>query len=320
MSKILNIVDLKKYYNSKDGIVKSLDGIDISLKKGEVIGIIGESGCGKTTLAKCLIGIEDRTAGEIYFRDQSIDELKKDRLKYRKMCQMVFQNPYDVFDNKMKIGEILDKTLRVHKIGTSKADRLDKISYSLRDAGFDEPLNYLDRYPKELSGGQLQRLSIIRSQLLDPEIIILDEPVSMLDVSIRADIINLLIKISEQRGVSMIFISHDISTISFLASKIYVMYLGKVVEYGPTSLVLKNPAHPYTRALISHMASIDPNHKINPIKIKGEVPKPIDQGPGCYFYKRCFACIQRCICEYPPFIEVDENRYISCFNPQLLYK
>lgn len=317
---IIKVRNLKKHYKTKDGMLKALDGVDLSIKEGEIVGVIGESGCGKSTLAKLIIGLNTQTEGEILYKDKSVEEwLRKDKLKFRRELQMIFQNPYDVFDSKMKIEEILLSPLKIHKIGQNKNERLDIIRAGLSKAGFKNPDDFLKRYPRELSGGQLQRISIVRSMLLKPNVIIADEPVSMLDVSIRADIINMLIDIRDEMNVSMFYISHDIPTTQFLVQKLVVMYLGKIVEYGPTEMVINNPSHPYTKALISHVGSIDPTNKIDRIKLKGEVPKPIGTGPGCYFESRCYSSLEKCRREYPEFIEIEKDHYISCFNPENRY-
>lgn len=319
-NEIIKVRNLKKHYKTKDGTLKALDGVDLSIKEGEIVGVIGESGCGKSTLAKLIIGLNTPTEGEILYKDKSVEEwLRKDKLKFRRDLQMIFQNPYDVFDSKMKIEEILLSPLKIHKIGQNKNERLDIIRAGLSKAGFKNPDDFLKRYPRELSGGQLQRISIVRSMLLKPNVIIADEPVSMLDVSIRADIINMLIDIRDEMNVSMFYISHDIPTTQFLVQKLVVMYLGKIVEYGPTEMVINNPSHPYTKALISHVGSIDPTHKIDRIKLKGEVPKPIGTGPGCYFESRCYCPLEKCRREYPEFIEIEKDHYISCFNPENRY-
>lgn len=230
---------------------------------------------------------------------------------------MIFQNPYDVFDPKIKIEDILLSPLKIMNIARGRLDRINIIKESLSKAGFKNTEDILKRYPKELSGGQLQRISIVRSELLSPKFIIADEPVSMLDVSVRADIINMLIDIKNNRNVSMLYISHDIPTTQFLVDRIMVMYLGKIVEIGPTKRVINNPCHPYSKALLSYVSSVNPNHKSEHIKIEGEVPKPIGTGPGCYFYDRCYRKCDRCKDNYPDFVEVEQNHYISCFNPIL---
>lgn len=312
---ILKVTDLKKHYKTKEGTLKALDGVSLGIKEGSIVGVIGESGCGKSTLAKLLIGLNEPTSGSIIYKGREIkDILKNDKLSFRRDVQMIFQNPYDVFDAKMTIEKILLSPLKIHKIGSNRDERLALIKENLLKAGFDNIEDYLSRKPGELSGGQLQRISIVRSMLLDPNLIIADEPVSMLDVSIRADIINMLIRIRDERNISMLYISHDITTTQFLVNTLIVMYLGKIVEYGPVEAVINNAAHPYTKALLSHVASIDPREKQEKIYLKGEVPKPIGTGPGCYFEKRCYRALDKCICEYPDFIEVGKNHYVSCFN------
>lgn len=312
---ILKVTDLKKHYKTKEGTLKALDGVSFGIKEGSIVGVIGESGCGKSTLAKLLIGLNEPTSGSIIYKGRELkDILKNDKLSFRRDVQMIFQNPYDVFDAKMTIEKILLSPLKIHKIGSSRDERLALIKENLLKAGFDNIEDYLSRKPGELSGGQLQRISIVRSMLLDPKLIIADEPVSMLDVSIRADIINMLIKIRDERNISMLYISHDITTTQFLVNTLIVMYLGKIVEYGPVESVINNAAHPYTKALLSHVASIDPREKQEKIYLKGEVPKPIGTGPRCYFEKRCYRALDKCICEYPDFIEVGKNHYVSCFN------
>lgn len=312
---ILKVTDLKKHYKTKEGTLKALDGVSLGIKEGSIVGVIGESGCGKSTLAKLLIGLNEPTSGSIIYNGRELkDILKDDKLSFRRDVQMIFQNPYDVFDAKMTIEKILLSPLKIHKIGSSRDERLTLIKENLLKAGFDNIEDYLSRKTGELSGGQLQRISIVRSMLLDPKLIIADEPVSMLDVSIRADIINMLIKIRDERNISMLYISHDITTTQFLVNTLIVMYLGKIVEYGPVEAVINNAAHPYTKALLSHVALIDPREKQDKIYLKGEVPKPIGTGPGCYFEKRCYRALDKCICEYPEFLEVGKNHYVSCFN------
>lgn len=313
---IIEVSNLRKHFKSKDGVVKSVDGVTFSISKGEILGVIGESGCGKSTLAKLIIGLDIPTSGEIKFENKNILKLlKKDRLSFRYNAQMIFQNPYDVFDPKLKIEDVLMVPLKIMNIGNKRSDKIEIIKESLYKAGFKNMDDILKRYPRELSGGQLQRISIVRGELLKPKFIIADEPVSMLDVSIRADIINMLIDIKNNRNVSMLYISHDIPTTQFLVDRIMVMYLGRIVEIGATSDVINNPHHPYTKALLSYVSSVDPTKKSEHIKIYGEVPKPIGTGPGCYFYNRCYRKCDKCKNNYPDFTEVKKNHYISCFNP-----
>lgn len=313
---ILEVRDLKKHYKTKDGILKALDGVSFDLDESEVIGIVGESGSGKSTLAKCVIGLEEPTAGSVNFlgRDQK-EFLKKDKLLFRRNAQMIFQNPFDVFNPKKKLKSTLMNTLKVHNILNTKEDRYEFLVESLEGIGFPNADEYLNRYPAELSGGQLQRISILRSLFLNPKLIIADEPVSMLDASIRADILNMLMDIKKNENTGFLYISHDIPTTQFIADKIFVMYLGKIVEYAPKDEIINNPKHPYTKALISHVGTVDPRIEINRIKIKGEIPKPINLDQGCSFKKRCYNRTDVCNCQSPELKKIAEDHYISCFNP-----
>lgn len=313
---ILEVRDLKKHYKTKDGILKALDGVSFDLDESEVIGIVGESGSGKSTLAKCVIGLEEPTSGRVKFLGRDQEEfLKKDKLSFRRNAQMIFQNPFDVFNPKKKLKVTLMNTLKVHNILKTKEERYEFIVESLKEIGFPNAEEYLNRYPAELSGGQLQRISILRSLFLNPRLIIADEPVSMLDASIRADILNMLMDIKKNDSTGFLYISHDIPTTQFIADKIFVMYLGKIVEYAPTDEIITNPKHPYTKALISHVGTVDPRIEINRIKIKGEIPKPINLDQGCSFKKRCYNRTDVCNCQSPELKKIAEDHYISCFNP-----
>ena len=317
MTNIMRVIDFKKHYydESEEKTIKAVDGVSFKLRRGEVLGIIGESGCGKSTLGRNLIGLESPTEGRILFEEEDIEKhLKKDRLSLRKNIQMIYQNPFDVFDPRYKIGKVLDSTIKIHNRSMSREDRMDFIFRALKSSGIEPVEDFVDRYPHELSGGQLQRISIIRSMLLEPKVIIADEPVSMLDISIRADIINLLIDLVDDRDTSMIFISHDIATTRHISDRIAVMYLGRFVEIGDTDKIIKNPVHPYTRALISNCGTVDPRKKLDPIRIGGEPPTPIDTGPGCYFANRCYMSLERCKSNYPDMVKVSDNHYVSCFN------
>lgn len=263
MGSLLKVNNLTKWYVQKksikvDGvknrkqITKAVDGVSFSIEKGEILGIIGQSGCGKSTLARLLVALEKPTEGSIEFQGKPIENiLKKERLKFRQDCQMIFQNPFDTFDPRNSVKKILTTPLEIHGIGDSEEERLNICIKSMESAGIVPAKDYINRYPHELSGGQLQRISIIRSMLLSPKLIIADEPVSMLDVSVRADIINLLLELTKIREVGLIFISHDIATTRYISDKIAVMYLGKIVEIGNTEDIIQNPKNPYTKLLIS---------------------------------------------------------------------
>ena len=321
---VLEVKDIKQWYTQKltikkDGktthkqTVKAVDGVSFSLKKGEILGVIGESGCGKSTLGRVLVRLEKPTAGEIRLFGESAEEMvKKDPLRFRRTCQMVFQNPFDTFDPRYTLKRILEEPMKLHRIGNSEEERMRIILDILEQSGLQPAQDYIDRHPHELSGGQLQRISILRSMLLSPAFMVADEPVSMLDVSIRADIIGMLVKLAKEKNTAMVFISHDIATTRYISDRVAVMYLGRIVEMGETDEVLHHPLHPYTRVLISNCASLDPNEIRNVIEVTGEPPTPINNGPGCYFEPRCFCTGSKCASEYPGMVEAAPGHFVAC--------
>ncbi len=321
---VLEVRDVKQWYtqkltSKKNGrtvrrqTVKAVDGVSFSLKKGEILGVIGESGCGKSTLGRVLIQLEKCTSGEIRLFGENAEEmLKKDPLRFRRTCQMVFQNPFDTFDPRHTLKRILEDPMKLHGIGKTESERMQIILDILEQSGLHPAEDYIDRHPHELSGGQLQRISILRSMLLDPAFMVADEPVSMLDVSIRADIISMLLNLARKKNTAMVFISHDIATTRYISDRVAVMYLGRIVEMGVTDDVLHNPLHPYTKVLISNCASLDPNEERHVIEVTGEPPTPIDNGPGCYFEPRCYCPMEKCRGEYPGMEEVEPGHWVAC--------
>jgi len=317
MSDFVKVDNLVKYYVQKTAgkqTVKAVDGVSFTLDKGEILGVIGESGCGKSTLGRLLTRLEDPTSGDVYFDGESTrDLIRKDQLAFRKKCQIVFQNPFDTFDPRYTIKKILMSAVKLHGIGKDNDERLEICKNILEEAGIRPAEDYFDRYPFELSGGQLQRISILRSMLLNPEFLIADEPVSMLDVSVRADIINMLTDLARKHESAMVFISHDIATTRYISDRVAVMYLGRIVEIGDTDTVLHDPKHPYTQALISNSPDIDPRVKKEAITLEGEPPTPINTGPGCYFAPRCRYATEKCKAGYPDMKTVGEKREVACF-------
>jgi peptide/nickel transport system ATP-binding protein len=294
--------------------VKAVDQVSLQIGRGEILGIIGESGCGKSTFGRVLVRLEEPTKGEILIDDVPAGEMiSRDAKKFRRMVQIVFQNPFDTFTPRDRIQEILLRPLQIHGIGGSQKERLQLCREILESGGLSPADDIMNRFLHELSGGQLQRVSILRSMLLEPKFIVADEPVSMLDVSVRADIINMLLVLSRRQQATLVFISHDISLTRYISGRVAVMYLGRIVELGPSDEVIHRPRHPYTRALISNCPSINLDEKSSAIKIEGEPPTPINPGPGCYFAPRCFTRQPRCLREYPPMLDVGTEHTASCF-------
>ncbi len=318
---VLTVSDLqKRFATGRPGIfkrstdfVRAVDGVDFELSPGEILALVGESGCGKSTLALTLLGLEEADAGQIMFEGQDVTHLKgSEQRELRRHIQMVFQDPYESLNPTQTIEEIVGEPLIVHRLGQNKEAREEMIRRALEDSGLKPAENYLHRYPHELSGGQRQRVVIAGALVLKPSVLLADEPVSMLDVSIRAEILNLLLEMRQKRGISILFITHDLGTVSYFADRVAVMYLGRIVEIGPTRKVLQHPSHPYTKALLSVVPVPNPRLRRERIILQGETPNPVDLPSGCRFHPRCPVAIERCSTEDPPIIALSKEHKAAC--------
>lgn len=319
MTAVLQATDLKKHYAVTQGFlrpkasVKALDGVSFTLNAGKTLAVVGESGCGKSTLAKLLTLIETPTEGGLHFDGEFKDVHQPSVVKgLRKQIQIIFQNPYGSLNPRKKIGSILEEPLLINT-ELSAAERKEKSLQMLQKVGL-RPEHYA-RYPHMFSGGQRQRIAIARGLMLNPKVLIADEPVSALDVSVQAQVLNLLMDLQEELKLAYIFISHDLSIVEHIADDVLVMYLGKVVEYADRETLFKAPKHPYTRALLSSTPRIHPEQRIERIQLKGEMPSPIDPPSGCAFHTRCQFVNDRCKKETPELITTD-GAQIACHAVQ----
>jgi oligopeptide transport system ATP-binding protein len=318
---LLEVKGLRKHFPVTEGIlarrtvgeVKAVDGIDFTLRRGETLGLVGESGCGKTTTGRCILLLERPTAGEIIYDGVDLATLKhKELLAMRRRIQVIFQDPYSSLNPRMKVGDIIAEPIKVHAIEPDAARRGARVRELLATCGLDP--NFADRYPHEMSGGQRQRVGIARALALDPEFIICDEAVSALDVSIQAQIVNLLEHLRERFGLTYLFIAHDLSVVRHLCQRVAVMYLGRIVELADCDELFDNPLHPYTRALLDAVPVPDPTveagRSFRPVK--GEVPSPINPPPGCVFHPRCPIAVDTCSRMRPELREVRPGHWVAC--------
>jgi oligopeptide/dipeptide ABC transporter ATP-binding protein len=291
--------------------IKAVDGVSFTVGRGEVLALVGESGCGKTTVARMLIGLETPTSGQIRFAGQALGRAGADLKAIRRRMQMVFQDPYESLNPRATIDEIVAEPLEVHQLATGPARRA-AVEVALESAGLRPAGDFLPRRPHELSGGQRQRVVIAAALALEPELIVADEPVSMLDVSIRAELLNLLADLRQTRGISLVFITHDLSTVAYFADRVAVMYLGRIVEIGPTADVLSRPQHPYTQALRSVVPAVRPDPARQRLILSGEAPNPAAIPAGCRFHTRCPLAEPRCRTHDPALTAVAADWQAAC--------
>ena len=314
---LLRVEDLKIYYPvagsgfGKKEFVKAVDGVTFEVKKGEVFGIVGESGCGKSTLGRGVCKLENLTSGHVYLDGEDITEYNDRRMRsIRKKVQMVFQDPYASLNPRMSVFDIIAEPLLVHHLYQDKADLEKKVLDLLHRVGLDD--YHANRYPHEFSGGQRQRIGIARALAVEPSLIIADEPVSALDVSIQAQVLNLLNELKHDLDLTYIFVAHDLSVVEYISDRVGVMYLGNFVEVGEKEKIYSNPMHPYTQALLSAVPVPDPTAKRERILLEGSIPSAHKPPTGCKFHTRCPKCMECCKTQAPERDEVDDGHYFSC--------
>ena len=314
---LVAVRDLKKHFPIHAGVfsrlsghVYAVDGVSFEVKRGETLGLVGESGCGKSTVGRTLLKLLEPTAGKILVRGNDITSLgPREMLPYRRQMQMIYQDPYASLNPRMSAGEIVGEPLAIHQVGGT-AERRNRVAHLFERVGLRPEA--VHNFPHEFSGGQRQRIGIARALALSPELIVGDEPVSALDVSIQAQIINLLIDLQDEFGLSYLFVAHDLAVVEHISRRVIVMYLGKIVEMGSARTIVHFPKHPYTQALISAIPVIDPESKRKRIVLPGDVPSPIAPPPGCPFHPRCPIAEERCRVEVPELREIEPGHWVSC--------
>lgn len=315
---LLEVKNLKKYFPVKGGVlkrtigqVKAVDDVSFYVKPGETLGIVGESGSGKSTLGRTIIRLTNPTEGQIVFQGNNITDLPRNKLRSaRKDIQMVFQDPYASLNQRMTIEQLVEEPLLVHHHSLTKKDRREKVKELLKKVGLNE--DAMTRFPHEFSGGQRQRIGIARALSIAPKLVIADEPVSALDVSIQSQVINLMMDLQEDFNLSYLFIAHDLSVVKHISDRVGVMYLGRLVEVAPKKEMYKNPLHPYTQALLSAVPIADPDAKRERIILQGDIPSPDNPPRGCAFHPRCPKAYDRCKEERPGLLDMGGQHYVAC--------
>ncbi len=321
----LQVKRLRKLYPVSRGIAGSLlrlpnrwvhavDGISFALGRGEILALVGESGSGKTTTGLCTLGLTKPTEGQILLQGEDVLDLAQGRRRQelRRKAQLIFQDPYESLNPRQTVLRAVAEPLQVHRLASGKADKAAKVTAALEDAGLKPASTFLHRYPQQLSGGQRQRVVIASALVMNPLYLVADEPVSMLDVSIRAEILNLLLRLRDEHDITMLYITHDLASAAYVADRVAVMYLGVIVEIGPTSAVLSDPRHPYTQSLMSVIPVPNPRRRRKRMVLQGETPDPIDLPPGCRFHPRCPVAHPLCSESEPDLKDLGEDHYAAC--------
>ncbi|SCX82787.1 ABC transporter ATP-binding protein [Alkaliphilus peptidifermentans] len=311
--KLVEIINLKKYFHvGRNEVLKAVDDVTFEIRRGETLGLVGESGCGKTTCGRTILGIYNSTDGQVLYNGQNVHKMSSsEKVKFKKGAQIIFQDPYASLDPRMTIGEIIAEGIDVH-FKLKESERIARIDDLLEKVGMNS--DFRSRFPHELSGGQRQRIGIARALAVEPDFIVCDEPISALDVSIQAQIVNLLIKLQNQLGLTYLFIAHDLSMVKHISDRVGVMYLGSLVEITESQELYRKPLHPYTKSLISAIPIPDPKveEERQRIKLEGEVPSPINTPPGCKFVKRCSYAMDICGKVSPELKEVEKDHFVAC--------
>ncbi|KNH19789.1 peptide ABC transporter ATP-binding protein [Priestia megaterium] len=319
---LLEVKQLSKYFSiTNKQVLKAVDGVSFHISKGETFGLVGESGCGKSTAGRTIIGLYNRTSGEVLYKGKNVHELsEKEKFAFHRNMQMIFQDPYASLNPRSTVKEIISEPMEVHGLYSNKKEILNRVYELLEDVGLNR--DHANRYPHEFSGGQRQRIGIARALALNPECIIADEPISALDVSVQAQVVNLLKKLQKEKGLTYLFIAHDLSMVKHISNRIGVMYLGHLVELTTSSELYQKPLHPYTQALLSAIPIPDPDVEDNRkrIVLKGELPSPINPPSGCVFNMRCPLAVAACKTQKPEWQEVEDNHFVAChlYNQKIM--
>lgn len=308
---ILRVNNLKKYFKTKKGFLHAVDGLDFTIEEGKTLGLVGESGCGKSTTGRLILQLIKPTEGEVFYKGKSVTKAsKKEMHMMRKEMQIIFQDPFASLNPRKSMYDLISEPLRWFRVYNNKSEEEKKVETLMETVGLAQRL--INVYPHELDGGRRQRIGVARALALDPKLIVCDEPVSALDVSIQAQILNLLEELQKEMGLTYIFITHDLSVVNYFSDDIAVMYLGKIVERAPAIELFKNPLHPYTKALLSAIPSIDFDNRPQRILLKGEITSPINPVEECRFAKRCIYAKDVCLMGQPELREAFPNHYLSC--------
>lgn len=311
---ILEVKHLKKYFPvDAKHTLKAVDDVSFTIYEGETLGIVGESGCGKTTCGRTCIGVYEATSGEVLYKGKDINKMTAaERKEFTKKVQMVFQDPYSSLDPRMKVHDIIAEGMQIHKLVSSKAEEIKAVQSLLEQVGLNP--EHASRYVHEFSGGQRQCIGIARALAVNPEFLMCDEPISALDVSVQAQVVNLLVKLQKERGLTCMFIAHDLSMVKHISDRVGVMYLGNLVELADSDALYQHPLHPYTKALLSAIPVPDPDieRQRNQIRLEGEVPSPMNPPAGCHFCNRCSYAKEECSCQTPVMREVEPGHFVAC--------